>query len=98
MRVPTVKVRNKATGETMIVNEADYAQGSLTSDMQLNASGWERVGEETTGEQDDFSKKEADEAAADSKVAMTSAALNPPSQADIAAKQAATASVKDKAK
>jgi len=71
MRIPTVKVRNKKTGETMIVNQADYAQGSLTSDMQLNATDWEIVGDETIGELKAADRDEADEQHADNSASMT---------------------------
>jgi len=71
MRIPTVKVRNTKTGETMIVNEADYAQGSLTSDRQLDASGWERVGEETIGELNEVDRDKADEQHTENSDSMT---------------------------
>lgn len=52
MRIPTVTVRNKETGETLVVNETDYATGSLPSnpDIRLGSPEWERVNESSQDE------------------------------------------------
>lgn len=41
--VPTVTLRNRSSGRTMIVNETDYALGSIPG-VRLGGD-WERIGE-----------------------------------------------------
>ena len=46
MRIPTVKIRNKSTGEVRKINEIDWS-----TDLGLKKySGWERLGGETHGD------------------------------------------------
>lgn len=47
MRVPTVTLRHKSSGQVIVVNENDYANGSLPGapEVCINGSDWERVSE-----------------------------------------------------
>lgn len=61
MRVPTVEIRHKETGEKLIVNQVDFDQGSLTGERLMDAGGYERIGGETIGELLEADRKIAEE-------------------------------------
>ena len=50
MRVPTIKLRNRGTGQVIVVNESDYILGSIPG--VCIGSGWDRIGE-THGDPND---------------------------------------------
>jgi hypothetical protein len=49
MRVPTVKVRCRETGRIMVINEVDWAFGSIPG---VDMGGWDRI-RETHGDGDE---------------------------------------------
>lgn len=62
MRIPTVTLKHKSTGETIVVNECDYALGSIPG-IDLSTNKYVRVSE-THGNSDEAQAiEEAKEAA-----------------------------------
>lgn len=62
MRVPTVTLKNKKTGQVIIVNEADWAENALPNGIVMSNADWERVSE-TRGDGEEAEQQAADTAA-----------------------------------